>query len=271
MTGGPAEDFFEMGAVADGADIVRGGGAAALNDVVNYAARTRPVVVTVDHGGRDDGEAGESDDVSGVELVFGGRADDVISQAPGSTLGLRAFGQAGNDTLLGASGTDVLVGDGGQDFIGGGAGADSIFAADGERDTIDCGTNPAGLFDSASTDVSEQSVRNCENSSIGKLSLRASGTDVKLSWTHPKAWRKLRSVTVRVLDGQREVGSVAIDPRRERFAAKGDVKLGGSSLAREGKTISARLKLKVDRSLAGKKLAFEVEAIDVDGHRQVER
>ena len=27
MTGGPAEDFFDMGSAADGADIVRGGGA----------------------------------------------------------------------------------------------------------------------------------------------------------------------------------------------------------------------------------------------------
>ena len=51
------------------------------------------MVITVGHGGRDDGEAGELDDVSGVELVFGGRASDVISQNPGSTLGLRAFGR----------------------------------------------------------------------------------------------------------------------------------------------------------------------------------
>ena len=271
MTGGPAEDFFEMGSVADGADIVRGGGAATLNDAVTYAARTRPVVVTVGHGGRDDGEAGELDDVSGVELVFGGRANDVISQTPGSTLGLRAFGQAGNDTLLGASGTDVLVGDSGQDFLGGGAGTDSIFAADGERDTIDCGTNPAGLFDSASTDASEQSIRNCENSSVGKLDAEGVGQrrDAELDASEGLAQAALghRARARR----EREIGTVKIEPKRSRLAADGAVKLAHSKLEREGKTVSARLKLDVNPAFAGHKLAFEVEAVDVDGRRQVER
>ena len=36
-------------------------------------ART-PCVVTVGHGTRDDGEAGEGDDVIGVERVYGGQA-----------------------------------------------------------------------------------------------------------------------------------------------------------------------------------------------------
>jgi hypothetical protein len=76
---------------------------------------------------------------------------------------------------------------------------------------------------------------------------------------------------VRVLDAERQVGEITIDPRRERLAARGDVELGRSSLVREGKRVSAQQKLKVDGALAGKQLAFEVEAVDVDGSRQVER
>jgi hypothetical protein len=264
MTGGPSDDFFDMSSPADGGDFIRGGGG---QDTVSYARRTAPVVVTVGHGTRDDGEAGEGDDVIGVERVFGGRADDTVVQLPGSTLGLQVFGGAGNDSLLGASGADLLDGGSGLDTLIAGLGADTILAGDGERDSIDCG----GSVDSATTDVRENSIKGCESSSVGKLALRASGSDVRVSWTHPKAWRKLRTVTVRVLDAEREIGTVTIDPKRSRLSADGAVELGRSRLSREGKTVSARLKLKVDAAFAHRKLAYAVEAVDVDGRRQVER
>ena len=69
MTGGPAEDAFDMGRDAEGADIVRGGGG---RDLVSYANRTTPVNVSVGFGSRDDGAPGERDDVSGFEQVQGG-------------------------------------------------------------------------------------------------------------------------------------------------------------------------------------------------------
>ena len=40
------------------------------------------------------------------------------------------------------------MGEAGVDFMNAGAGADTMIANDGERDTIDCGTNPAGAPDS---------------------------------------------------------------------------------------------------------------------------
>ncbi len=168
MTGGPGEDFFDMSSAADGADIVRGGGSTAVIDAVGYGARVKPVVATIGHGIRDDGEAGEADDVTGVERVFGGRGDDIISQVPGTSIGLQIFAGPGNDTLTGAGGADFMNGDAGIDTYSSGAGADTIFAAHGDRDTIDCGSNPLTQFDRATTDASETSVRNCENSSVGR-------------------------------------------------------------------------------------------------------
>ena len=61
-----------------------------------------------------------------------------------------------------------MNGDAGIDTYSSGAGADTIFAAHGDRDTIDCGSNPLTLFDRATTDASETSVRNCENSSVAR-------------------------------------------------------------------------------------------------------
>ena len=210
--------------------------------------------------------------MSGIEQVQGGKANDTITQLPGSTAGLFAFGGAGNDTLIGASGPDLLMGQAGVDFMSAGAGADTLIANDGERETLDCGTNPAGAPDSATRDASELSVRNCESSQVGKLSLKKRGDTVDVSWTHPKAWKQLRSVTVRVLDEQREIGTVKINPRAERLVAGGAVELGRSSALRhQGKTVTARLALRVDKAFAGRKLAFAVEAVDVDGRRQVER
>ena len=75
-----------------------------------------------------------------------------------------------------------------------------------------------------------------------------------------------------MLDDRREIGTVKINPRADKLAATGAVELGRkSALTREGKTVSAKLALKVDKAFAGRKLAFEVEATDVDGRRQVER
>jgi hypothetical protein len=270
LTGSPSDDGFDMGREADGADIIRGRGG---RDAALYTNRTTPVVVTVGHGTRDDGAAGEGDDVGpDVEQVEGGKAGDTIIQASNSTVGLHAFGGAGNDTMIGALGPDLLMGQAGRDFITGGAGADALIANDGERDTLDCGSNPAGSPDSLTRDATEASIRGCEDSEVGKLSLKARGSTVDVSWTHPKAWKKLRSVTVRVLDSQREIGAIKIKPRAGRLVASGDVELGRrSELRHQGKTVSARLALRVDEAFAGRKLAFQVEAVDVDGRRQVER
>ena len=76
-------------------------------------------------------------------------------------------GNGGNDTIMGGGGDDYLYGDAGNDVIDGGPGADhiyggtgsdTIFAADGQRDWIDCG---AGV-DKATVDAIDV-VKNCES------------------------------------------------------------------------------------------------------------
>ena len=72
-------------------------------DAVGYGARVKPVVATDGHGIRDDGEAGEADDVTGVERVFGGRGD-TSSAGPGQRDRPADLRPApGNDTLIGAT------------------------------------------------------------------------------------------------------------------------------------------------------------------------
>jgi hypothetical protein len=61
------------------------------------------------------------------DTILGGGGNDTL------------LGGAGTDRLFGGAGSDVLVGGTGSDKIFGGPGSDTVMAADGERDTIDCG------------------------------------------------------------------------------------------------------------------------------------
>jgi Ca2+-binding RTX toxin-like protein len=86
------------------------------------------------------GEAGDDSLVGGnpvdvtnfTDTLDGGFGDDII------------HGRGGRDTLEGGPNRDTLIGGSGRDIINGGLNVDTIFAEDGERDTIDCGD---GLFD----------------------------------------------------------------------------------------------------------------------------
>ncbi len=88
------------------------------------------------------------------DYLAGGGFDDVI-------LGMRGndtlLGGSGDDRLDGGPGNDVLTGGAGADRILGGPGSDTIYAADGERDVIDCGDGA----DRAIVD-SVDIVKNCE-------------------------------------------------------------------------------------------------------------
>jgi hypothetical protein len=70
------------------------------------------------------------------EYLAGGGFDDVILGMGGNDT---LLGGAGDDRLDGGNGNDVITGGSGADRILGGAGSDTIYAADGERDVIDCG------------------------------------------------------------------------------------------------------------------------------------
>jgi hypothetical protein len=96
---------------------------------------------------------------------------------------------------------------------------------------------------------------------------------VELSWRHPQGWRKLRTVTLRLTDDGVAVGEVTITPRDGKVAAGGVARIArpDTALTRRGKAVRARLGLRVDPSVAGRRLHLEVEATDTQGRRQLER
>jgi Ca2+-binding RTX toxin-like protein len=88
------------------------------------------------------------------DYLAGGGFDDVIEGLGGNDT---LVGGAGSDRLDGGAGNDVLTGGPGRDTLLGGKGSDTIYAADGERDVIDCGPGN----DRAVVDAFDQ-VKNCE-------------------------------------------------------------------------------------------------------------
>jgi hypothetical protein len=89
----------------------------------------------------------------GEYIAGGGFDDDILGMGGSDTI----LGGAGDDMLDGGLGNDVLTGGAGADRILGGAGSDTIYAADGERDVIDCGDGA----DRAIVDAVDV-VKNCE-------------------------------------------------------------------------------------------------------------
>jgi hypothetical protein len=274
LRAGAAQTQFQMGAVADGADQLIGGPGRSF---VIYGDRTRPVKATLNFGGADDGEAGEGDEITGSnENANGGQAGDVLRAPPGSTATHRLSGEGGSDRIEGAEGNDELLGGDGGDTLLGGGGDDLLRTRDAFADTVGCGSGT----DTAELD-SRDGFDSCENRPVGVLRLTPKALRVetgkvarlRLSWRHPRGWRQLRKVELRLYSGHDHVGTVAIRPSGKRIAADGAVKLAErtSRISREGKTVSAQLALRLDRSLAGRRLRLEVEAVDAGGARQVER
>lgn len=73
---------------------------------------------------------------AGGNYLAGGAHDDVIYGLGGNDT---LLGGAGDDRIYGGAGNDVITGGAGADRLFGGPGSDTIYAADGERDYIDCG------------------------------------------------------------------------------------------------------------------------------------
>lgn len=116
----------------DGADILKG---QTGEDLVDYAGRLEPLVVTMATGAND-GQAGETDNVGGgvadIELLTGGEgADDLTAPA----LGVQIRGRLGADTITGAGGGDSLFGNDGNDQLDGADGTDTT---DGGTGTDTC-------------------------------------------------------------------------------------------------------------------------------------
>jgi hypothetical protein len=274
--GGDGNDTIDEGASPNGADSINGGGGI---DRVTYGARTGGVMVRLD-GVRNDGadNGNERDDVRpNVEQIVGSRAGDFLF---GNGTANKIFGGPGDDTLVGGTNGDFLSGGSGLDRLFGEAGNDILEAKDGQIDSVvDCGTDND---DTANRDSFDQLVTGCESGTVGVLRLtpatvRAEAGNVarmRLSWRHPDGWRKLRTIELRLLsaDGV-PVGEITIRPRAQRITADGAVRLvrKASRLTRKGKTVTARLAVRLDDSVAGQKLGVEVEATDTRGRRQLER
>jgi RTX calcium-binding nonapeptide repeat (4 copies) len=288
LVGGPGDDVlrggsgdftvvFDMGAAADGADKIIAG---TRPSIIDYGSRSRPVKVSLASGSADNGESGERDQILGRhEGVVGGQAGDTLTAARFSTTPAEIDGSGGNDAIDGADGDDTLVGGAGADVIRAFGGDDQVLAADADRDVAGCGTGTDRItFDS------RDQFEACESrrlvGQIGALrltprTLRArAGETARLSlrWRHPRSWKQLRRVELRLYDGSERVGRVTVRIRDGRIVSR-DVRLvrRASRVARKGKTVSARLALRLDRSLAGRRLRLEVEAVDAGGARQLER
>lgn len=146
LTGGMGDDIlrgdagfdeFYAEATADGSDRMVGGSS---TDSVHYDARTAGfgVSVTMDDGQANDGQAGENDEVIGIENAYGGAGPDVLvgtavaNFLQGNSGPDEIYGGAGNDTLQGLNGNDILVGDDGDDLLLGQQGADTLDGGDGD-------------------------------------------------------------------------------------------------------------------------------------------
>jgi hypothetical protein len=269
ITGGPGNDelgggagddfFFEGQGGPSGADSIHGADGL---DRVSYAGRTAGVNVSLDNL-RNDGEPGEADDVrSNVENITAGGGDDFLTGSSAAN-DLQGFG--GVDTMFGLGGNDTLQLGSRSDFAFAGAGNDVILAGDGERDHLDCGDNS----DTANRDAVENFVGGCEKGTVGKLRVAGDRSKLELSWSHPRSWRELRRIELRLSDAGVPVGEIVIRPQRERIVADGAVELVRSRLSHKGKKVAAKLAVRFDGDVAGR-LDAEIEAVDRRGLRQVE-
>ena len=73
---------FGLDDVADGSDIIDGGGDGF--DTASYAGRTLPVSLSLD-GVRNDGQAGENDNLIAIDDIVGGLANDTLAAGPATT------------------------------------------------------------------------------------------------------------------------------------------------------------------------------------------
>ena len=187
-------------------------------------------------------------------------------------------GGAGNDRLTGTNLADRLTGGPGRDFLSGFSGNDKLLTDDFDIDRVLCDEGS----DVARTDTAEEEISGCETvERVGKLALAPNALTaeagetarLRLSWTHPRSWRKLRAITLKLRTRDRVVGRVVMRPHSGRIADAGAVELARkrSHLAAKGKSVTARLALRLDDSLAGQALTADVEATDRRGRRQLER
>jgi hypothetical protein len=132
-------------------------------------------------------------------------------------------------------------------------------------------------FDTLNRDLRDIEATGCEVvDSVGVLKLAQAAISaeagkaakLRMSWSHPKSWKQLRRIVLRVEDA----GKVVVRPRAERIEHAGAVDgLRASRLTRRGKTVTAHLRLRFAERVAGETLNVDVEATDLKGRRQLQR
>jgi hypothetical protein len=203
--------------------------------------------------------------------IFGGPGSDFMSARGGgsnlpSDKNVNFDGEAGSDTLIDSPAPF--------DQLNGGAGDDNLFTVDGRADGATAGSGIDRItFDSFDLlkDTFEQATL---DSAVGQLrltpalALATPGRTVrlKLGWTHPRSWKQLRRIVLRV----EHAGTVVLQPASGRAHARGKVRLVGSHIAGHGPKLTAKLALRLPASLAGQEMRVNVTAVDRGGHRQLE-
>ncbi len=142
---GSGNDRIRGSITADNGDVLDGG--AGLGDSIDLRDRTAPLNISF-NGVADDGEAGEGDNLIGIERVDSGEGDDTLTGGPAPE---QLFSNDGHDVIDGGPGPDELGGGQGNDVVRGGSGNDNLDGGDG-ADQLDGGEGDddfyGGFFDS---------------------------------------------------------------------------------------------------------------------------
>ena len=163
---------------------------------------------------------------AGNKIMIGPDADNDISLFDGSALFTNVFGGGGDGYISGRGGyplssrplsrTFYVLRRGRQrhpcrwpgfDELDGGSENDTLYSVDGNPKAGDLVFGGAG-FDTATIDKGDgtSGVEQVSSASVGRLRLSPAVVKVKagklarleMSWTHPKAWKELRNVDVRI-------------------------------------------------------------------------
>ena len=158
-----------------------------------------------------------------------------------------------------------MLGGLGNDFINSvGGGADVVAGLDG-TDTAFVDSS-----DTVST-VESKTVKVGTLSGSKKTIKAAAGSEASLSlaWTHPKAWKNLKSITATMFDGAKAVGTITLTPAG-KVTATGKIASTTSTIGHHGKTVTAKLGFKAAKSLKGRTLSVDIAATDKAGKTQTE-
>jgi hypothetical protein len=185
-----------------------------------------------------------------------------------------------NVTMFGEEGDNILI-DGplSGDHLQGGDGNDTLFTHDFKSSDHSFGLGGFDQLTKDPGDIAGSDVDRINVVGVGRLRLAPATVTahagkparVELAWKHPKSWKQLRSLKLTANEAGEVVGSIRIDPARGRISGHGALDAArGSTVAHHGKWVTARLRLRPSKQLAGRTLRLAVRAMDVRGGRQLE-